>query len=102
MSLTDNLEKMLSNGNDSAMLRFGLGSAYFNDKNYQKAIPHLKKCIEIDENYSTAYKLLGRSQIKLGLKEQAKSSLEMGLEKSMLRGDKQTEKEIRGFLKKLG
>ena len=32
MSITDNLEKMLSRGQDSAMLRFGLGSAYFNDK----------------------------------------------------------------------
>ena len=29
MSITDNLEKLLANGQDSAMLRFGLGSAYF-------------------------------------------------------------------------
>ena len=102
MSLTENLEKMLASGNDSAMLRFGLGSAYFNNKNYQQAIPHLQKCIEIDESYSAAYKLLGRSQIKLDLKEQAKSSLEAGLKKATLHGDKQTEREILVFLKKLG
>jgi predicted Zn-dependent protease len=101
MSLTENLENMLANGNDSAMLRFGLGSAYFNDKNYQQAIPHLQKCVEWDNSYSAAYKLLGRAQIKVGLNEQAKITLEAGLEQAALSGDKQTEREISVFLKKL-
>ena len=101
MSLTENLEKMLTNGNDSAMLRFGLGSAYFNDKNYQQAIPHLQKCIEWDNSYSAAYKLLGRAQIKVGLTELAKMTLETGLDQAALSGDKQTEREIAVFLKKL-
>ena len=101
MPLTENLEKMLASGSDSAMLRFGLGSAYFNDKNYQQAIPHLQKCIEWDNSYSAAYKLLGRAQIKLGLSEQAKMTLETGIAKAVLKGDKQTEREISVFLKKL-
>ena len=97
MSLTDNLETMLANGNDSAMLRFGLGSAYFNEKDYQQAIPHLEKCIEWDNSYSAAYKLLGRAQIKLGLNERAKMTLAAGLEQAALQGDKQTEREITVF-----
>ena len=101
MSLTENFEKILTSGNDSAMLRFGLGSAYFNDKNYQKAIPHLQKCIEIDNSYSAAYKLMGKAQIKLGLTEQARTVLEACLEQARLKGDKQTEREIQVFLKKL-
>jgi predicted Zn-dependent protease len=101
MSLTDNLETMLAKGNDSAMLRFGLGSAYFNEKDYQQAIPHLEKCIEWDNSYSAAYKLLGRAQIKLGLNERAKMTLAAGLEQAALQGDKQTEREITVFLKKL-
>ena len=101
MSLTENLEHMLANGNDSTMLRFGLGSAYFNDKNYQQAIPHLQKCVELDNSYSAAYKLLGRAQIKIGLNEQAKLTLETGLKQAALSGDKQTEREIAVFLKKL-
>ncbi|MFT7299742.1 MAG: putative Zn-dependent protease [Porticoccus sp.] len=101
MSLTDNLETMLANGNDSAMLRFGLGSAYFNEKDYQQAITHLEKCIERDNSYSSAYKLLRRAQIKLGLNERAKRTLAAGLEQSVLQGDKQTEREITVFLMKL-
>jgi len=100
MSLTENLEKMLATGNDSAMLRFGLGSAYFNNKQYQQAIPHLQKCIDMDDGHSTAYKLLGKAQIKLGLNENAKATLKVGLGKAIKNGDKQTEREIQIFLNK--
>jgi predicted Zn-dependent protease len=101
MSLIDNLERLLASGSDSAMLRFGLGSAYFNEKKYQQAIPHLQKCIETDNRYSAAYKLLGKAQFKLGLHKQARTTLEAGLEQASLSGDKQTEREIQVFLKKL-
>jgi len=100
MSLTENLEKMLATGNDSAMLRFGLGSAYFNNKQYQQAIPHLQKCIDMDDSHSAAYKLLGKAQIKLGLNANARATLKMGLEKAIKNGDKQTEREIQIFLNK--
>lgn len=101
MSLTKNLESMLASGNDSAMLRFGLGSAYFSDKQYLQAIPHLQKCIDMDDSHSAAYKLLGKAQIKLGLNKQAKATLMEGLVQASLSGDKQTEREIQVFLKKL-
>lgn len=101
MSLTENLENMLAAGNDSAMLRFGLGSAYFSNKQYQLAIPHLQKCIDMDDSHSAAYKLLGKAQMKLGLSEQANTTLAVGLEKSIQNGDKQTEREIQVFLNKL-
>ena len=101
MSLSENLEKMLAKGNDSAMLRFGLASAYFNEANYLKAIPHFQKCIEWDSSYSAAYKLLGRAQIKMGLNEQAKTTLEKGLLQASLKGDKRTEREMTVFLKRL-
>ncbi len=101
MSIADGLEKMLAAGQDSAMLRFGLGSAYFNEKAYQKAIPHLKSCIEQDADYSAAYKLLGRSLIATGANEDARGYLEKGLMIAHAKGDKQTEKEISVFLKRL-
>jgi len=100
MSLTENLEKMLATGNDSAMLRFGLGSAYFNNKQYQQAIPHLQKCIDMDDSHSAAYKLLGKAQIKLELNANARATLKVGLGKAIKNGDKQTEREIQIFLNK--
>ena len=51
MSLTSNLEKMLDQGQGNAMLRFGLGSAYFNDKAFAEAVPHLRACLTHDATY---------------------------------------------------
>ena len=101
MAITDNLEKLLASGQDSPMLRFGLGSAYFNDKQFEKAAPHLKACIEQDPDYSAAYKFLGKALMKLGDSEQAKAVFETGLPVAERKGDKQTEREILAFLKKL-
>ncbi|TNE77692.1 MAG: tetratricopeptide repeat protein [Gammaproteobacteria bacterium] len=101
MSLIDNLENMLAAGKDSAMLRFGLGSAYYHERRYAEAIPHLKQCLAMDENYTAAYKLLGRALHKQDQSEEALQILSAGLDKSVQSGDKQTEREIRVFLKKL-
>ena len=66
MAMTDNLEKLLKDGADSARLRFGLGSAYFNQGQFIEAIPHLQACIAMDPNYTAAYKLLGKALLKTG------------------------------------
>lgn len=101
MSMIGNLEKMLAGGRDDAMLRFGLGSGYFNDKAYEQAIPHLQACIEHDQTYAAAYKLLGKALMKLGNNNEALAVFEQGLPIAEAKGDKQTEREIQAFLKKL-
>lgn len=101
MSIIQNLEKMLADGRDDAMLRFGLGSAYFNEKVFVEAIPHLEACIRHDPNYSAAYKLLGKALFKIGRDEQSRSVFEAGLPIAVDKGDKQTEREILAFLRKL-
>jgi Tfp pilus assembly protein PilF len=101
MAITDNLEKMLASGRDSAMLRFGLGSAYFNQRQFLEAIEHLRACIEQDANYTAAYKLLGKSLMKSKQPELAQEVFERGLPVALAQGDKQTEREIKAFLAKL-
>lgn len=101
MSIIDNLQSMLASGRDSAMLRFGLGSAYFNDKRFEEAVPHLQACIERDPEYSAAYKFLGKALLKLGDSERAREVFSDGLPVAQAKGDKQTEREILAFLKKL-
>ena len=100
-SLKENLEKMLADGRDDAMLRFGLGSAYFNEKNFARAIPHLEICIKHDAKYSAAYKLLGKALFKVGKDEESRRVFEAGLPIAIDKADKQTEREILAFLKKL-
>ena len=101
MSTTDNLEKMLASGNDSPMLRFGLGSAYYNQGKFDRAIVHLESCIEQNPNYSAAYKMLGRALSAAEAHEKARQTYTRGLAIAEQQGDKQTAKEISVFLKRL-
>jgi len=101
MAMTDNLEKMLADGTDSARLRFGLGSAYFNQGQFVAAIPHLRACIEQDHDYSAAYKLLGKALMKVDDNGAARQVFESGLTVAIASGDKQTEREISAFMLKL-
>jgi Flp pilus assembly protein TadD len=95
------LEKMLAKGNDSAMLRFGLGKAYLDDKNIDLAREHLQHCVDLDPDYSAAWNLLGTAYLQLGDKASAETVWQTGLEVAARNADKQTEKAITVFLKKL-
>ena len=101
MSIIDRLENMLNSGRDDAMLRFGLGSALFNKKDYEQAIVHLQKCIEHDADYSAAYKLLGKALFSTGKLDQASKVFEQGKAIAERRGDKQSLREMEVFEKKI-
>jgi len=101
MSLIDNLEKMLFTGNDSALLRFGLGNAYFQQRDFHSAVPHLQKALEHDPDYSAAWKLLGKALTENGQTALAVAAYERGIRCAEKKGDKQTVKEMKVFLKRL-
>ncbi|MFT7219958.1 MAG: tetratricopeptide (TPR) repeat protein [Candidatus Azotimanducaceae bacterium] len=100
MAMIDNLEAMLTDGRDDAMLRFGLGSAYFNQGELPSAVSHLEACIAHDASYAAAYKLLGKSYFQLSKYNEALRVLQAGLPVAIKKGDKQSQKEIEVFLKK--
>jgi predicted Zn-dependent protease len=95
------LRKMLARGQDSAMLRFGLGKALLDDKQPAEAAEHLQCCVEQDADYSAAWKLLGRAHQQLGDVAAARADWQQALQAAARKGDKQTEREVQVFLKKL-
>ena len=101
MDVISNLEGMLARGDDSAMLRFALGNEYLNFGNSELAIKHLSVAVDLDADYSAAWKQLGKAQLEAGLDEQAAGSFERGIEVAQRRGDQQAAKEMRVFLRRL-
>lgn len=95
------LERLLAAGHDNALLRFGLGKAYLDSGQPEQAAEHLQKCLGFDPNYSAAWKLLGQACQRLGMLEEARQAWHNGLEVARKRGDKQTEKEMTVFLRRL-
>lgn len=58
---------------------FDRGMALFNSGEYQKAIPHFQKSLQIDPDFADAYLYLGRSYLNLGRWIEAISPLRTAL-----------------------
>lgn len=99
--MIDGLEKMLAQGKDSAELRFGLGNAYLSRGDALLAAEHLQRCVAMKPDYSAAWKLLAKAQQAQGLNEAAITTYQQGIAVAQQQGDKQAEKEMRVFLKRL-
>lgn len=95
------LQEQLQQGKDSPLLRFGLGSALFNEKDFAAAEAHLSVCVQQMPDHSAAWKLLGRSYMALDRTDEAKYAFTRGLDVARAKGDKQVEREIEVFLRKL-
>ena len=101
MELTKNLEAMLAGGEDNATMRFALGSAYLQAKAYDKAVEHLSVAVDLDPDYSAAWKLLGKAQTEAGLRVDAIETYRRGIEVATRRGDRQAVREMQVFAQRL-
>ncbi|WP_237067545.1 tetratricopeptide repeat protein [Microbulbifer guangxiensis] len=99
--IIERLQAQLAEGKDAPLLRFGLGSALFNAREYRQAAEHLAVCVGQMPDHSAAWKLLGRSHAALGNVAEARQAFERGLQVAREKGDVQVEREIGVFLKKL-
>ncbi|MBH97592.1 MAG: hypothetical protein CMM56_03970 [Rhodospirillaceae bacterium] len=101
MEVVERFESMLAEGADSPSLRFALGAEYLKIKNMALAIKHLEKALAQDPEFSAAWKLLARSQEKIGLKEDAIYSYSQGIKVATENGDIQATREMKVFLSRL-
>jgi predicted Zn-dependent protease len=102
MPTLEQLEAMLARGPDTALLRFSLGSEYLKTGEYERAIEHLARAVELDPSYSAAWKLLGKALAASHRPEEAARAYEKGIAAAEAKGDIQAAKEMRVFLKRLG
>lgn len=101
MGLIDNLETMLSAGQDNALLRFSLGSALLKVGDAARAVGHLAEAVRQDPDYSAAWKHYGKALVASGDAEAARRAFETGIAVAERKGDKQAAREMAVFLKRL-
>jgi Tfp pilus assembly protein PilF len=100
-SVVQNLEKLLSQGKDSALLRFSLGAEYLKLRQTWVAVYQLRRALEMDPNYSAAWKLLGKALTNAGALRDALDAYRRGIQVAERRGDKQAAKEMAVFAQRL-
>ena len=95
------LEKMIENGRDSAMLRLTLAGVLQKNDDLAQALKHLQTAVEMDPQYTAAWKALGRLQLDMGDRDASRTAWQQGIVVAEQQGDKQAQKEMQVFLKRL-
>jgi Tfp pilus assembly protein PilF len=95
------LRAQLGGPRDGALLRFSLGTALLANGDAAGAVTAFREAVGFDAGYSAAWKMLGKALTETGDSEAAADAYRRGLEVARQRGDKQVEKEIGVFLRRL-
>ena len=101
MGMIENLQAMLENGQDNALLRFTLGSQLLKAGDVEQALPHLAAAVAQDAGYSAAWKLYGKALVEAGELQQAHVVYRQGVEAAEGNGDIQAAREMKVFLKRV-
>jgi Tfp pilus assembly protein PilF len=95
------LRAQLGGPRDGALLRFSLGTALLSNGDAPSAVVAFREAVGFDATYSAAWKMLGKALAENGEAEAAIDAYRRGLDVARARGDKQVEKEITVFLRRL-
>ena len=95
------LEKLLGTPRDGALLRYSLGLEHAKAGDKDKAVQYLRDAVERDPLYSAAWKMLGKTLSETGKSEEALAAFTQGIEAAKQKGDRQAEKEMTVFAKRL-
>ena len=95
------LEKLLGTPRDGALLRYSLGLEHAKAGNRERAIEYLRDAVARDPLYSAAWKLLGKTLTESQKTDEALAAYRQGIEAAQKKGDRQAEKEMTVFARRL-
>jgi Tfp pilus assembly protein PilF len=99
--MISDLEKLLGTPRDGALLRYSLGLQYAKAGDRERAIGYLRDAVARDPNYSAAWKALGTSLAGAGRDAEALAAYRGGITAAERKGDKQAQKEMAVFARRL-
>lgn len=100
-TLVENLRRQIDGPRDGALLRFSLANALHAAGDVAAAAESCRAALAFDPDYSAAWKLLGKLCVELDDTAGAIAAYERGIAAAARRGDKQAQKEMSVFLKRL-
>ena len=97
----ESLEKLVGTPRDGALLRFSLGMEFLKAGNAEKATEYLRDAVSRDPGYSAAWRALGKALEAAAQPAAALESYRSGIAAAQKKGDKQAEKEMSVFARRL-
>ena len=95
------LEKLLGTPRDGALLRYSLGAEYLKAGEPGKAVTFLEDAVSRDAGFSAAWRQLGKALEAAGRDADALAVYQKGIVAAQAKGDRQAEKEMTVFARRL-
>ena len=99
--MISSLEKLLGTPRDGALLRYSLGLEHAKAGELERAAGYFRDALERDPQYSAAWKLLGNTLRDMKRDAEALQAYRRGIEAARAKGDRQAEKEMTVFARRL-
>jgi tetratricopeptide (TPR) repeat protein len=99
--MISSLEKLLGTPRDNALLRYSLGLEYAKAGERERALEFLREAVRRDALYSAAWKALGKLLAEMNRPADALEAYRQGIEAAKKKGDRQAEKEMTVFARRL-
>jgi tetratricopeptide (TPR) repeat protein len=99
--MISSLEKLLGTARDGALLRYSLGVEHAKAGEHARAVEYFRDALAREPGYSAAWKALGRSLESAGRAQEALDAYARGIGAARARGDRQAEKEMTVFRRRL-
>lgn len=96
-----NLRAQCNGPRDGALLRYALGNALLDTGDAAMAAEEFRHALRFDARYSAAWKLLGKACLAVDDRAGAAGAWRQGITVAQERGDKQAEKEMQVFLRRV-
>lgn len=94
-------ERMLAAGRDSALLRYSIGNEHVKVANWRAAIEAFERSIALDPGFTAAWKLYAKALDQAGERSAALDAYRKGIEVARGKGDRQAEKEMTVFARRI-
>jgi len=95
------IEELIDQGRDSYEARLAAGQARLKAGDFDRAIEHLRRATDHKSGQTMAWQELGKGLKETGQPDAARQAWERGLEAARANGDKQAEKVLSVWLKRL-
>jgi Tfp pilus assembly protein PilF len=83
------------------LAHFMLGKEYLNEGRHMEAAAELRRCVELNPDYTAAWRYLGEAYEKAGVLKEAAAAWRTGIGVAERTGDLQAGKEMKVFLQRL-
>ena len=95
------LQKLIGTSRDNALLRMSIATALLGKERIHEAEVELSAATRMDPAYTAAWKQLGKVRQRLDDHQGARRAWQSGIDAARTNGDKQAEKEMSVFLRRL-